>query len=212
MKLYLIRHGETDKNRKKELQGQSDFPLNQRGREMAVLTAQGMREISFDLIFTSPLSRARETAEIIRADREIPLILEPRIQEISFGIYEGLCYHKDHYNIPDSDFMNFFRCPDKYHAPEGGESLEKLIARTGAFLHEVIENKAYDDKTILISTHGCALRALMANLRSVPLAEYWGGGVQKNCAVTIVDVQNGTAHIVEEGKIFYEMAEDLSQE
>ena len=61
MVIYLIRHGETDWNTKRLLQGATDIPLNQNGIEVAQLTAEGLREVAFDLIFTSPLKRARLT-------------------------------------------------------------------------------------------------------------------------------------------------------
>ena len=73
MKLYLIRHGETDYNKMKRNQGQIDIPLNEYGRELAEKTAEGLRGISFDLAYTSPLSRAKETAQIVLQGRKDPL-------------------------------------------------------------------------------------------------------------------------------------------
>ena len=90
MMLYIVRHGETDWNRMKKVQGHTDIPLNDYGRHLAEETAEGMKEIRLDLGFTSPLKRARETAEIILAGRNIPLIDEERIKEIGFGRYEGM--------------------------------------------------------------------------------------------------------------------------
>ena len=79
MRIYLIRHGETDQNKVKCLQGRTDIELNEYGRELAYKTAEGLKEIKFDMIFTSPLKRARETAEIIRGNRNIPILIEERI-------------------------------------------------------------------------------------------------------------------------------------
>ena len=76
MILYLIRHGQTDQNKRKCLQGRSDIELNDYGRELAVKTAEGLQEVKIDMIFTSPLKRAAETAEIIRRGRDIPLMEE----------------------------------------------------------------------------------------------------------------------------------------
>ena len=74
MKLYLVRHGETDWNKVKKIQGQVDIPLNQFGKRLAEETAEGMKEIPFDLCITSPLSRARQTAEIVLGGRKVPII------------------------------------------------------------------------------------------------------------------------------------------
>ena len=136
MKIYLIRHGETDWNLEQRLQGATDIPLNENGLELARETAQGLKEVPFDLIYTSPLKRAKQTAEILRGERDIPLIEEPRIREICFGIYEGYCCSREHYTIPDPAFMNFFVDPGNYIPPEGGESIEQLCRRTTDFLHE----------------------------------------------------------------------------
>lgn len=65
MKLYLIRHGETDWNKEFKIQGSSDIELNEYGRELAFITREGLRHIPFDIAYTSPLKRAKETAEII---------------------------------------------------------------------------------------------------------------------------------------------------
>ena len=203
MKIYLIRHGETDRNKVKCLQGRTDIELNEYGRELAYKTAEGLKEVDFDMIFTSPLKRARETAEIIRRGRNVPVIIEERIQEISFGEYEGLCYGKDNYSIPDKDFMNFFDQPERYAVPVAGESFEEVIARTGEFLKELADKREYQDKTILLSTHGCALKAILANVRNTPLAQFWGEGVHKNCAVSLVEVVDGQMEVLEDGRLYY---------
>ena len=64
VRLYMVRHGETDWNKAKKVQGRADIPLNAYGRELAEKTAEGLRGISFDLAYTSPLSRAKETAQM----------------------------------------------------------------------------------------------------------------------------------------------------
>ncbi len=203
MKIYLIRHGETDQNKRKCLQGRSDIELNEYGRELARKTAEGLKDIDFDIIFTSPLKRARETAEIIKGDRDIPLVCEGRIQEISFGEYEGLCYGRDNFSIPDKDFMYFFDKPQKYRTPPGGESFEEILKRTGSFLKELMEKEEYRNKTILLSTHGCALKALLANVRGLSLNEFWGEGVHKNCAVSLILAKEGSVVVAEDGRLYY---------
>ena len=89
MKLYLVRHGETDWNKVKRIQGQVDIPLNQFGKRLAEETAEGLRDIPFDLCISSPLSRAHETARIILYGKDIPIIKDARIEEMAFGEYEG---------------------------------------------------------------------------------------------------------------------------
>ena len=107
--------------------------------------------INFDIIFTSPLKRARETAEIIRGNRDIPIIDCEDILEISFGEYEGLCFGKENYTIPDKDFMFFFEKPECYKPAPGGETFEEVLERTGRFMQKLIQTEEYQDKTILLS-------------------------------------------------------------
>ena len=100
MLLYIIRHGETQWNVEGRLQGQSDTQLNENGIRLAKVTAEGMKDIPFDLGITSPLSRAKKTAQIILGNRKVPLYEDARIQELSFGSWEGLGCRKENYQIP----------------------------------------------------------------------------------------------------------------
>ena len=204
MKIYIIRHGETDWNKVRRLQGRSDIPLNEEGRRLARITGEALSSVNFMCIYTSPLRRAKETAMLVKGDRQIDVIEDERLQEISFGIYEGHCCAKDYYEIPDPDFMNFFTQPDQYHPPEGAESIEELCARTTDFLQELVHTTQYGaEDAILLSTHGAALRGLLSSVEKTDIAHFWQGGVHKNCAVTILDVTDGIITLVEEGKIYY---------
>lgn len=193
MRLYIIRHGETTWNRSMRLQGQTDIELNENGRSLARVTARALRKIPFDLCFTSPLVRAKETAQLILEGRTIPIYEDARIQEIGFGTYEGRRVRDEAFQITDPIFENFFQHPERFQAPKGGESLEKLCARTGNFLDELARRSELQDKTILVSTHGAASRALLAHIMHSPISAFWDCGVPKNCAVTMVDLAGTTA-------------------
>ncbi len=204
MSIYFFRHGESDQTILIRLLGHSYIPLNEYGRRLAQETGQALANVGFDAVFSSPLGRARETAEIIVGDRKCPFYTDSRLQEIGFGEYEGLCYGVEHFNIPDADFLSFFNAPERYATPPRGEGFQDIIARTGEFWAEITGNPAYADSRLLVSTHGCALKALLANIRRTPLKDFWSGGLHRNCAVTIVEVKDGRAEVTEEGKIFYE--------
>lgn len=203
MKIYMIRHGETDWNKVFRLQGHADIPLNEEGKMLAEITAQALSTVDFTRIYTSPLKRAKETALILKGSRDISVIEEERIKEISFGIYEGYHCSEAHYDIPDPDFINFFKKPEAYIPPQEAESIEHLCARTTDFLMELAHNKDMKDETILISTHGAAIRGLLSTVHKRSKSEFWKGGVHKNCAVTILEVTNGQISLVEEAKIYY---------
>lgn len=203
MIVYLIRHGETDSNKRRLLQGQSDIALNEYGRKLAKLTQKALSNVAFDCVITSPLKRASETADIILGERKVPVMKDDRIQEISFGEYEGLCLDASSYNIPDPCFMNFFNAPQLYNTPPQGEGFADILARTKNFWDELIKNEEYKDKTILVSTHGCALKAILSNIEKKELKDFWGEGVNKNCAITIIKVTDNKTEILQEGKVYY---------
>ena len=202
MKIYFVRHGETDWNKERKIQGQVDIPLNEFGRHLARETAKGLRDVPFDVCFTSPLGRARETAEIILQGRDVPILEDKRILEMNFGVLEGKCCSKEGWDVPDS-FQMFFDDPVHYQATEGGEDFQAVRERTGDFLNWLFAQEQYQDSTVLVTTHGAAMAGLLNNLKKKPLAEYWGVGVHKNCGVTEVDVTDGRIEIISENKVYY---------
>lgn len=202
MRLYIIRHGETQWNVEGRLQGQTDTELNENGIRLAKITAEGMKEIPFDLGISSPLSRARKTAEIVLEGRNVPIQTDERLKELSFGSWEGLGCHKNNYEIPSEHFDDFYLKPMEFVPGEGGETIPQLCQRTREFFEELIRNPEYQDKTILIASHGCAVRALLNNVYENK-EDFWRGHVPMNCAVNIVDVTEGAATLVEEDKVYY---------
>ena len=78
MDIYLIRHGETDWNKKRKLQGQVDIPLNEFGKLLAKETAPALADVPFAVCYTSPLKRAAETARLVLGDREVPIVPDKR--------------------------------------------------------------------------------------------------------------------------------------
>ncbi len=202
MKLYIIRHGETDWNKEKKLQGTADIGLNENGRELARITGENMKDIPIDMAISSPLMRAMETARLALGNRDIPVIPDERIGEMSFGDWEGLHYHDGSSEIPNDMMHNFFKAIEKYQVPPKGESFQDVIDRTHDLYMELISNPENEDKNILISSHGAASRAFLQSVFCD--GDFWHGGVPKNCAVTIVEIKNKKVVQVELDHIFYE--------
>ena len=90
MKLYLIRHGQNDWNLEGKIQGRTDIPLNKTGLEQAAMLAKGMEHRPVTRIFSSPLKRALQTAQIIGESRKAPVEIVEDLQEVDFGRWEGL--------------------------------------------------------------------------------------------------------------------------
>lgn len=203
MKLYLVRHGETDWNIERRLQGQVDIPLNEFGRTLAVKTGKGLNNVIFDICFTSPLKRARETAELILDGKAVPIVDDERIIEMAFADWEGKHCSKERWEVPDS-FQKFFDDPANFEPAPEGESFEQVRERTGEFLKWLYVQKEYENSNVLITTHGAALAGLLNNVKGEPLANYWGIGVHKNCAVTEVEVIDGKPRLISENQVYYD--------
>ena len=204
MKLYILRHGETDWNKNKLLQGKSDVPLNENGRMMAKRLDYGMREIPFDLVIASPLQRAQETARLALGEREIPFVIDERISELGFGEKEGKPWRKNGDFPGEPNIYNFFHHPDQYIPPEGGESLTELAKRCADFMEDICHRSELEEKTILVATHGAAMRGLLNSLRTWNLSDFWGGGVIPNCGVSIIESHHGQAKLIAENMIYFD--------
>ena len=176
--LYIIRHGQTDWNVQRRLQGQTDIPLNEAGRAMAEQAAREYREIHFDICFCSPLIRARETAEILMKGRNVPILPDDRLKEMNFGVWEGV---EKTFSIPDCPVNVLFQHPERYTQPaEGAESLEALFARTGEFLRDRAEPLLREGKDVLIVGHGAMNCSIVCQVRNLPVSEFWSAGIE-NC-------------------------------
>ncbi len=175
--LYVIRHGITDWNEELKMQGRTDIPLNEKGREMARAAAMEYKDVHFDICFASPLCRAYETAQIVLDGREIEIIKDDRLKEICFGVYEGQVYSS---HDPESPLYTFFKKPEMYTGVEGGETFEELFKRTGEFLKEEVEPRLEKGMDILIAGHGAMNSSIVCQKKGIPLSRFWEAGIP-NC-------------------------------
>lgn len=173
--IYIIRHGQTDTNAAKQLQGRSDKPLNDVGIQQAqeaaaFLDAAGIR---FSRVYTSPLIRAKQTADIVAEG--VAQMEDDRLLEMDYGPYEGMSL-----NDPAPEVLTFFKDFAHNPAPDGMEQLESVVARMGSFLEDVRSLAASED--ILISTHAIALKGALEYLTPDSNGSYWSTFIG-NCAV-----------------------------
>lgn len=201
MKIYFVRHGETVWNKEKKIQGQSDIPLNEYGRELGTITAEALKDIPFDIVYSSPLIRAKETAEILVKNRNLEILEDPRLVEMSFGEGEGESLPEIHAH-PEMKLHNFIHNPGEYTPPAGGETFEELYDRCKNFIDEVIlpAEKKYD--TMLIVGHGALIRGFIHNINNRSSRDFWIV-THKNCSVTIAECIDGKLSLLEEAKIYY---------
>lgn len=185
MKIYLVRHGETDWNLQERMQGQADNELNDTGRKQAQIVADKLRGIPFDAAFSSTLRRAVTTAEIILGPQKDLLQRDARVMEIGFGPWEGEKIAR----VMDEvhPLHNFFAGPDRYFPPEGAESFYRLYERSEDFMDEVIFPLENQCKNVLIVGHGAWNRSILNPLKQIALADFWAEPLE-NCAVEVLDL------------------------
>lgn len=201
MEIYLFRHGETDWNKERRLQGQTDIPLNEYGRELAVRTAEAMGEISFDRAFCSPLKRARETAGILLGAAETPLETDRRLMEVGFGECEGAGFDEAKQN-PAHPLYNFYVHPERYVPPKGGETFQEVQQRGRQFLEEKIYPLEGVCGSVLIVAHGAFNRGILNDILGIPLERFWEIELP-NCAASILSLEGGRLRVTEISKVYY---------
>lgn len=184
MELYIVRHGKTVWNKDNRLQGTHDIDLTEEGKDAAQKLGEALKNISFDVIYSSPLKRAFETANLIFKNREIKIITDERLTEIDFGFWEGKTYEE--LEGSDHPSRNFFKNPGQYQ-PKDGETLQSLCERTKNFIQEVIENQYGSASRLMIVAHGALNKGIMCYLDNHGTDEFWKDGLQKNCEASIYD-------------------------
>jgi len=155
----LVRHGETDWNQDKRIQGHTDVPLNVLGRLQAEALAVRLAAIPLDVIYASDLSRTRETAEIIAARQpvEIPVVMTPDLRECNYGLWEGLT--RAEVAIQFAEDWDNWNKRGLTESPTGGEDFLSLARRAGRAFDAAVQ----DGKTVLISAHRGTLRAVLCH-------------------------------------------------
>lgn len=162
--ITVVRHGETEWNERRIIQGHTNSSLNETGREQARALAETLRELGFDQIVASDLDRTRETAVVIGEVLGLTPYLDPLLRERSFGEYEGRPtddLSSDLTGIEDSVYVN----PDA--RPPGGESFRDVVERAQRFLQRADEEWA--GSRLLVVTHGGMVQALRAATSRRPL-------------------------------------------
>lgn len=178
-----MRHGKTDWNAIRKLQGRTDIPLNDEGRKMAETVRTECEKIGFDICYSSPLIRARETAEIALKGLGVPIITDDRLMEMSFGIYEGAVNAG---SVEGSPIQKFFDSPELFMGTENGETFDDLFKRTGSFLKEIVRPALNEGKKVLIVGHGAMNCSIVCQMKKIPISDFWKMGIP-NCKLMRLD-------------------------
>ena len=191
MEVFFLRHGETEWNAAKRIQGSTEWTdLTDAGVHVAEATRDGLRArgLTFDRLYSSPYRRALHTAEILGAGLGLEPIIDRRLCEISFGPYEGTIYSEGRF--ADGNIRSCFLDPPRYAAPEGAESFDAVAARVKDFFDNELAPLAGRFTRVLAVAHGGILRTVLRLAAQIPLEDFWKG-TQPNCCSHIVDFTGG---------------------
>jgi broad specificity phosphatase PhoE len=170
--IVLVRHGETDWNRDRRVQGHTDIPLNATGREQARAVADALAGESFAAVYASDLTRAMETAAIVAEPLSLEVTPFPELREKSFGTWEGLT---------DAEVLTRF--PDAHATGWGdGETTDEMAERVLAAVRRI--GDAHRGARVLVVTHGGPMRALLRHCAAED-------GRIENCSVVRVTAEDG---------------------
>jgi broad specificity phosphatase PhoE len=170
--ILLARHGETDWNREGRFQGHADPPLNRTGRDQAVELSVALMAEDLAAVYSSPLQRALETAEIVAASRELEPVIVAALQEVDVGSWSGLTRTEVEQRFPEQ----YARWLDYGQGWEDGEMYDEMGKRVVAALLELAA--AHDGERVLAVTHGGPIRAAFAFAAGTSHAEARRNGPQ----------------------------------
>jgi len=174
-RLILVRHGQTEWNRLRRYQGQSDIELNETGLKQAQQAAKQLAHEKIKAIYCSDLKRARQTAEIIASKHNLTDTIHesPLLREMSFGDYEGLTFEEmgPKFQLIFSAAPSWRSIGPNVRSPNG-ESIADLAARVKQFTREMLSKHA-PDETIIIVAHGGPLQVLICQLLEIGLDHWW---------------------------------------
>lgn len=187
MKLYLMRHGETDLNLDGVYYGWTDCDINKKGIKQAIFGAQYFKKIPLDAVVSSDLLRAKHTAQIIAKEKELFVLEEKSFREIHFGNWEN----KHFKFIEKNDTENWKAWCDDWENTSfpNGESFQNFYKRVIDGLYHLI--KQYEHKTVLLVSHNGVLSAIFCELTGAGQKNFWKFKALQE-AYSLISIENGS--------------------
>jgi probable phosphoglycerate mutase len=190
-RLLLVRHGETQWNRESRFQGIRDVPLNEVGKQQAEKAAAFLREVALDFAVSSPMLRPKETAEIIlRYHPQLSLQLEPPLQEICHGLWEGKLETEIEAAFPGL-LGQWKEAPETVQMPEG-ENLQEVWQRAVPCWEAMVKhfNSPVAPQVGIVVAHDAINKVILCHLLGLSAANFWNIK-QGNGGVSVIDYPNG---------------------
>lgn len=195
-RLYMTRHGETQWNIERRMQGRKDSPLTSLGISQAERLGERLKDTALDLIITSSSGRAVRTAELIRGDRPIEIVPDDLLREIDLGEWEGRLDSEIKESDPEQH-RNFWQFPHLYKPSGDGETFAEVRERVSREVERIADR--YQGQEILIVTHAVVLKSLIAYFDRIDPKDLWSGSFMKATSLSIVEFDGEARHLVLRG-------------
>jgi len=182
LRLHLVRHGQTEWNAIRRVQGQQNSILNDNGRQQAADTREQLVDIDFQAVFVSPLLRTRETAEILCRDRTNELQFVDDLKEMGLGEWETRMWE----DIPEQwpeQHAQFKQSPEQFNF-SGAETVQQVTDRGIAAVEHIRSQVPSGD--VLVVSHGVLIKTIVLNYASQPLSVLWDEPYLDNCCRSIL--------------------------
>ena len=168
-RVYFVRHGETEWNATRRVQGHSDVPLSEKGREQARLLSKRLSSEKIDCFYSSDLDRAVETARILAAPHNLDVNVTAELRELNFGDWEGMTYEEMRKNAPWT-IKDWFRNPVDNYIP-AGEKLLDMARRCDAALQRI--TGSHEGETVVVVAHGATIRSIICSVLELDYRRLW---------------------------------------
>lgn len=165
MKIYFIRHGETDWNVNNKIQGSNDIELNENGISQAIALGEKFKTLGYPIhkIYTSPQKRAKKTAKLLSKAINVDIEVAHGLEEMNLGRWEGLTWNEVK-EVESEFYKTWYLNRNTYKTPEG-ESYEEVLLRSLAAIQSILRNESKD---IAIVSHGAVIKCLLCHVNNVP--------------------------------------------
>ena len=193
--VYLIRHAEAEGNFIRRFHGITDSNVTEKGKLQAQKLAERLKNVHFDVIYSSPLKRAFYTASKIAEGRDIKIIVREDLIEINGGEWENRCWDELPLLYP-TEYEMWEKMPHKHCMPNG-ESMYELFLRAKSAFEDIVKSNV--GKRICIVTHGTLIRALLTYIKGYEFERLNEILWQDNTAINIIEYKEGKYHLVVEG-------------
>ncbi len=203
--IYLIRHGETTWNFEKKIQGQLDSPLTDIGIQQGHLLGERMIKINPDVIYTSNLKRAIDTANLLNENIKKEIVVLPSLKERNWGIFQGATWERIKNFYPKQ--YKFYKNDSKNYVVPNGESYAQVLKRITDTLDFLVSKKKY--RKIVIVTHGGIISPLIREILSLPYESYRRLRISNSSITKLVYNELGTS-IITIGDISHLEGNELS--